>query len=388
MARAELSTRPLTDDDLVGVLEVRHRSFGPSTTSVEEYATRQRPLLDAGRMLGVLAGDEVIAAARILPMQQSWCGRPVPMAGIAGVVVAPEHRGRGVGTLLMRAAIRQAGELGAAVSALYPATVPVYRHLGWELAGLQQRVSVPSHLLRLLGGGAVEVRRATPDDAAVILRHEAGVYQGSRDSGPLLHTAADTEEHLEDPEVFSYVCDDGFVMYGWDGSDLLVHQLVALREESLRALWSVVGSGASTAETVHAYVGPRDPLHLLLPATVALPVQTERWMLRVLDLPGAVTARGFPPAVTCGVPLRTTDPEIPGGDDSWLLHVAGGIGTLERSDVAVQAVHLGARAVAALYAGTPMHVLRQAGLASGGSPAHDAALDSAFGSDAYLLDYF
>ncbi|MBA2550724.1 MAG: hypothetical protein H0V13_06665, partial [Nocardioidaceae bacterium] len=54
MARAELHTRPLTDDDLVGVLEVRRRSFGPSTTSVEEYAARQRLLLDAGRMLGVL----------------------------------------------------------------------------------------------------------------------------------------------------------------------------------------------------------------------------------------------------------------------------------------------------------------------------------------------
>lgn len=388
MARAELHTRPLTDDDLVGVLEVRRRSFGPSTTSVEEYAARQRLLLDAGRMLGVLAGAEVIAAARILPMQQSWGGRPVPMAGIAGVVVAPEHRGRGVGTMLMRATLQRAGELGAAVSALYPAAVPIYRHLGWELAGVHQRVSVPSHLLRALATPAGRVRRATPADIERILRHESRVYERGRDSGPLLHTPAQTRAQLEDPDVFSYVCDDGFVMYGWHGADLLVHQLVAECQESLRALWSVVGSGSSTAETVHAYVGPRDPLHLLLPATVALPVQTERWMLRVLDLPGAVAARGFPPAVTCAVPLRTTDHEATEADGSWLLHVAGGIGTLEGCDVEAEAVHLGARAVAALYAGTPVSVLRRAGLVSSGSPTHDAALDAAFGSDAYLLDYF
>ncbi len=46
---------------------------------------------------------------------------------------------------------------------------------------------------------------------------------------------------------------------------------------------------------------------------------------------------------------------------------------------------LGARGLAALYAGTPVTVLRQAGLASSGSPEDDAALDAAF---AYMLDPF
>jgi hypothetical protein len=42
-----------------------------------------------------------------------------------------------------------------------------------------------------------------------------------------------------------------------------------------------------------------------------------------------------------------------------------------------------------LYAGTPLHVLRTAGLASGGNPAGDSLFDAAFaGSPAYLLEYF
>ncbi len=388
MARVELRTRPLGTADVARVLEVRRRSFGPSGVSVEEYATRHRPLLDAGRILGVVAGDEVVAAARILPMHQSWGGRSVAMAGIAGVVVAPEHRGRGVGSLLMRATLQRAGELGAAVSVLYPATVPVYRRLGWEVAGVQQRISVPSHLLRVLGGRDVAVRRATPADAGAMLAIERRVYRWGLDSGPLLNTPAETGERLEDDAVFSYVCDDGFVMYGWQGSDLLVHQLVADREESVRALWSVVGSGSSTAKTVHAYVGPRDPLHLLLPATVALSVQTERWMLRVLDLPGAIAARGFPSAVTCEVPLRVDDHEIADATGSWRLRVADGAGVLERSDAGDNDTTVGARGIAAMYAGTPMHALRRTGLVRGGSPQHDAALDAAFAGDAYLLDYF
>jgi hypothetical protein len=49
---------------------------------------------------------------------------------------------------------------------------------------------------------------------------------------------------------------------------------------------------------------------------------------------------------------------------------------------------LGARGLAALYAGTPVSTLRQAGLAAGGSPADDAALDTAFAGTAHMLDAF
>jgi hypothetical protein len=51
-------------------------------------------------------------------------------------------------------------------------------------------------------------------------------------------------------------------------------------------------------------------------------------------------------------------------------------------------LELGARGLAALYAGTPVAALRRAGLASGGNPAADAALDGAFAATPYMLDSF
>jgi hypothetical protein len=41
-----------------------------------------------------------------------------------------------------------------------------------------------------------------------------------------------------------------------------------------------------------------------------------------------------------------------------------------------------------MYAGAPLISLRQAGLAGGGSPADDAALDAAFAATSYMLDGF
>ena len=68
-------------------------------------------------------------------MRQWWHGRAVPMAGVGGVKVAPEQRGRGTGRALMTEVLRVIADRGYPLSVLYPATAPLYRSLGWELAG-------------------------------------------------------------------------------------------------------------------------------------------------------------------------------------------------------------------------------------------------------------
>ena len=378
-----LEIRDLTVDDLDDVLAVRTRAFGGARADARE---REQALMEARRSLGVVSDGRVVAAARILPMRQFWGGRLVPMSGIGGVAVAPEQRGRGVGSLLMRAVVGQARELGDAVSALYPATVPVYRRLGWEYVGAQHRVSIPTEALRGLRADAAEVVPATAADVSVVLAAVRAVHQRDGASGPLAHTEDETRHLLDDADVFSYRCDDGFCSYGWDGDDLLVSELTAGSTASARALWSVVGSGSSTAETVHAYVSPRDPLPLLLDAPVKTEAQAERWMLRLLDVGAAIAARGFPAGIGCEVALTVEDAQLPDNAGDWLLKVEAGRGELVAGGSG--GVRLDARGIAAMYAGVPLSVLRIAGLATGGRTEDDAALDTAFASAPYLLDYF
>jgi predicted acetyltransferase len=114
-------------------------------------------------------------------------------------------------------------------------------------------------------------------------------------------------------------------------------------------------------------------------------------MLRVVDAPAAIAARGFPAATSLTVPLHIADETRPANSGRWQLTVAGGAGTLDPlgPDASeVPAVTLGARGLAALYAGTPLVTLRQAGLAAGGTAADDAALDAAFAATPYMLDAF
>src|SRR4051794_15158587 len=133
---ADLEVRDLAAEHHDQALGVRLRSFGPLPAEASEWwRTHFERMIAARRALGVFAGAELVATARLHQYQQLWGGRALPMAGIAGVVVAPEWRGRGVARLLVTASIDRAIELGDVVSVLFPAVVTPYRRLGWEVAG-------------------------------------------------------------------------------------------------------------------------------------------------------------------------------------------------------------------------------------------------------------
>ena len=386
----KFTTRDLTTEDLDVAFDVRSRSFGPLDPSMRDWWNDvQQESINEHRSIGVFDGGRLLADAKVRLYQQFWGGRPMPMGGVAGVVVAPDARGRGVGSRLMTALAQRSRELGDLVSALYPATIPMYRALGWEVVGAQHRISMSAEALRTLGGKDVPLRPAAESDVKSCLRSLHDWYAALRASGPRLPSEADVRKEFTDDGVMSYVTDGGHVVFAWHDNDLLVSSLCADTPEVTRALWSLVGSGSSIATRVKAYVAPDDPIHLLLPEEVAHETSLQRWMLRVMDAPRAVAARGFSPGVAGTAGVAVEDQLLPLNSGQWRLEVSGGRGELTRADTTSASLRVGPNGFAALYAGTPVHVLRAAGLASGGEPTGDELLDTAFaGRPAYLLEYF
>jgi predicted acetyltransferase len=384
--------RDLDLDDLDAAQDVRRRSFGPMPGGHRDaWDALQTRAAAAGRLLAAYADRTVVGMARIMPFRQWWGGSPLPLAGIGGVVVAPEFRGRGIGAALMSAVVTRAAQQGFPLSALYPATVPPYRAVGYELAGARRIAEVPGPGLRgLLGRDrSAEISRAGPGDEQHVVDTIARVHEQSRVSGPFDFEAVEWSSELEDPDFFGYLAEDGFVGYNFDGSDtLFVASLVGSSERTLRTLWSLVGSGSSIAPTVRACVGPADPVYWLHPDPRIRVHKEDWWMLRVLDVSAAVTRRGYPPGLTVDLRLTLTDPLIPGNSGGFRLVVADGRASLAAAEVAADATRLGERGLAAMFAGTPMATLRRTGLAVGGSTVDDERLDVAFAAQPFMTDYF
>jgi predicted acetyltransferase len=407
-----LTIRPFrAGDDLAAELDLRHRAFGPADLTRDQWLDELNACVAESRLLGVWDGGELVGAARFYPMLQWWQGRAVPMAGVAGVKVAPEARRRGIGTAMMRALLDTLAERGYPLSALYPATTRLYRSLGWEIAGGYYLAEIPARSLaslappdpraagdRAAAGEQVRIRRARPEDAAEVIAVLGEVHRRNADCGPSTRDADGIARWLARPEMFAYLADDGFLAYRWDGSDaaLLVQVIQAASAQTTRALWEIVGSHASVARIVRAAVGPDDPVGWLLgEADLGFGLH-EAWMLRMVSAAAAIEGRGFPPAVRVSVPLLLADSEIAANAGPRTLVVSGGRGSLRPGvDGAATAgsgpadpVVLGPRGFAALYAGVPVPTLRRAGLLSGGGERTDADLAAAFAARSFSLDHF
>ena len=389
------------DDDLGAQLELNERSFGVKSPGARDHWQQTVARLVAqGRCLGAFTGGRPVGAAMFHDMRQWGRGRAVPMAGASSVQVAPEERGQGIGRRLMVALLEEMATRGYPLSVLYPATMPMYRSLGWELAGARETAEIPVRSLRPLAPGdlsgdapPVALRRARPGDAAAVISVIGRVHEAARDCGPITWDEASVRLWLDDPESYAFLCDDGFLSYHWhDGNDaLFVEAAEAISFPTVRAFWSHVGSHASIAEKVYARVGAADAFWWLTRERDADVTHRSMWMLRVVDAPAAIAARGFPAGTSLSVPLDIADHTRPANSGRWELTVAEGKGALNPRPAPPAAgaqLALGPRGLAALYAGTPVATLRQAGLASGGSAEGDAALDAAFGATAYMLDSF
>ncbi len=390
-------------------LDLAMRSFGP----LEESRLRAtlEPAMVAGRCLGAFDGDQLVGSALYHDLRQWWYGRPVPMAGVAGVQVAPEYRGQGVGRAVMTALAQLMAERGYPLSVLYPATTTIYRSLGWEIAGHQYEAVLPARALSEMARPDVKtvgIRRPGPDDAAEVLEVIGRAHADARDCGPISWDEATVRRWLtrpgwySDTDRYAYLAPDGFLGYRWQrGHDeIFVDRVVAASAATTQALWAVAASNSSIAETVRARVGPSDPLWWMLREQDANIAERESWMLRLLDAPAAIAARGFPRA-DLAVPLQVTDDLLAANSGRWELTVRAGVGRLSRyrTELGISPaasaspggrtpLTLSARGLAALYAGTPVATLRRASLADGGSPDADAALDAAFAATPYMLDGF
>ncbi len=180
--------RPITgDDDMKAQLDLGQRAFGVSSAGQRagwSYLAGLRA--GQGLFLGAFDQGRPAGAAMIHDMRQWWLGRAVPCAGIASVKVAPEYRGAGIGRRLMTALLDAVAERGYPLSALYPATMPIYRSLGWELAGGKYVATVPARSLRTL---------VDPDAAAIRSTAARGQAAPWRVPQPARHPPGRARQH-------------------------------------------------------------------------------------------------------------------------------------------------------------------------------------------------
>jgi predicted acetyltransferase len=354
MDQADGSYRPLESDAEIDALAIlAGQSFAVGTDKARLWLAGNRDRLRVWRR-----GDEVAGGLLLIPMGQFFGGRSVPMTGVAGVCVGPDARGRGGATFLMREALAEMRQGRVALSTLYPATLPLYRRVGYELAGGQYDLEVPVGSLAR-EPAALPVRAMTIDDRprveAAYLAH-ARLRPGWLDRGPYIWDRVRRREG--EREVYGYVVGEteveGYLAFTQrprdeGGYDLLCRDLVAVTPGGAARLLSFFAGHRSIARVVKWRGSPDDPLLVSLPERGWKVALADSWMLRLVHVEEALAARGYSPAVEARLELEVADEVLPDNQGRLVLEVAGGRAEVRPGGSGALRVHV--RALASLYAG-------------------------------------
>ena len=329
-------------------------AFGASDTEARRWVERNDP--GTGRVL--IEDGSLVGGLFIHPMGQCFGERVVPMVGIGGLGMDPGARAAGGATHLMRETVRALHADGVAISTLFPATQPLYRRSGYELAGSHFRVTVQTDRLRT-HDRELAVRRATDSDIADIDRLHV---LDARENGGNIERSPMMWARIRDPEeghphAFVVERDDGLEGYLYYVSkpnarghqDLSISDVVVRTPAAARRVLTFVLDHRSLVDSVTWRGHPAHPL-LLQAREQRHDIRLwDTWMLRIVDVERALALRGYPLGVEAEVHLKITDDLIEANQGRFVLRVSNGEATVERGGDG--RVALDVRALAPLYSG-------------------------------------
>jgi predicted acetyltransferase len=384
----DVEVRVAREGELLEFAALREQGYAIPAGQREQWADQMLRTGRTERLLGAHREGRLVGMLNVLAFGQWFGARSVPMAGVASVVVAPEQRGFGIAPRLLAHALDLMAQRGEVISTLGPATSWVYRKTGWEHGGWYGVATVRTSDLVALPNVGMRERPARPEDRAGIV----AAYDRAAVTRPgfLARPPWLWDERLVDvPHRYVYVVErdgeiDGYVAYSQSaatrGYTVWVDDLVAVDGDTERTLWRHLGAHVAQADRVTVAGVPLDALALILPEQTIRPVGQQIWMTRIVDAPGAVAARGYPPSARVDVALRLVDPMVGTNDGCWRLVVDGGEGRLEALDASSDPdVEMTINGFASLYTGwSTTAVLAESGMARGVTPAVARDLDAIF----------
>ncbi|MCZ6697788.1 MAG: GNAT family N-acetyltransferase [Planctomycetota bacterium] len=330
---------------------------GAFNTTVEECGEWiDRAGIDQLRV--IRPGGRVGGCLVLIPMGQWFGGRSVPMTGIAGVAIAPEHRGnRGAGGL-MSSMLAEMYEKGQFLSTLYASTQPLYRRAGYEQAGTTFDILLATSQIDIRDRD-LSVRPIGPEDdpaVAACYRQWAMRHDGSLDRRDYIWRRIRTPRKntargylVEGPSGV-----EGFLYYMQVEAkggrySLKLTDVTSVTRSAARRLLTFLADHRSMAFRVQWQGGPADTLLTMLREQRSRMRLWEYWMLRIVDVAGALEARGYAADRGARVHFEVRDDVLPQNNGRFVLEVSDGRGKVSRGGDG--RVGIDVRGLAAMYTG-------------------------------------
>jgi predicted acetyltransferase len=386
--------RPLLPDEESEFFAVTAHALTVEVSSSWTDVFKER--IGAENLRVVRRDGQLAGGLGVYRMGQWFGGRVIPSGGVCLVGIAPEFRGQGLAGFALQSLLEELHADGTPLACLFPSTQRLYRSVGFEQAGSRCRYKLPLGSINL-ADRELPVTRIEPEAAAELFGPVAQ-ERARRSNGNLARSGGlwDRLTHHPDKTQYSGLIgtpDDpqGFLCYRYEhaGEQTIVHvtDMAALTPAAVGRLWTFLADHSSIPSHVTWSGPPTDPLLVATQECKHTPVELLRWMLRIVDVKGALEARGYPRDVRGEVHFEITDGLLPHNCGRWVLQVVDGRGTLSAGGNGD--LRLDIRGLAPLYSSfLSPDALRSTGLIDGGDAALEAATRIFAGPEPWMPEIF
>ncbi|MET9145393.1 GNAT family N-acetyltransferase [Streptomyces sp. NPDC058319] len=315
-----MDIRTTTDEDFDAFVETVHAAFGHFPETPVEGGGLWWSALETDRcLLARTADGRPVGTAATYPFELTLPGDTlVPASGVTAVGVLPSHRRRGVLSSMMRHQLDEVRARGEFLSVLLASEALIYGRFGYGPATYTARLTVPRHRAALAvprAQAATGASGAGPDDGSVEILRRAecqelleDVYDRYRRTQPgaLSRPHRWWAQRAGQPPVSPaprYVAvhrdtdgvPDGYASYSIESGTLTVDETIATDDAVFTALARCVLGHDLVSQVVFKHVPPGHPLRWQFADLRAGEVSGDTdWLwVRLLDVPGALTARGW-----------------------------------------------------------------------------------------------
>ncbi len=302
---------------------------------------------DAGRVVGGVG---------FYRMAEWFGGKSVGLAGVAGVGIVPESRGRGLAAKMLGDLLREIAAEGVPLAGLYASTATLYRSIGFEQAGVALVFRANTGAVGK-GSHDLPCREVDPKNWEIfkpLYDARARSWTGHLDRTPSIWERTMTPRR--GTLIYAYAVGEpieGYVVFqqtpleaNW--FDVRIRDIVFSTPAAAQRIIALLSDLRALARWVTWTGVASDPLVMLLPEQTQEVTSNERWMLRILDVQRALEQRGWPP-ISGEVHLRIRDRLLAANDATFVLHVDRGDAKVERGGRGD--VTMDIRALSAMYTG-------------------------------------
>jgi predicted acetyltransferase len=183
----------------------------------------------------------------------------------------------------------------------------------------------------------------------------------------------------------------GYIIFrqrrGENESYLIVRDWVILTTAAAKSFWAFLAKHRSMVDKVQWRGSVVESLSLLLPEQTLDPEFVERWLLRIVSVKKALSARGYPPGIESELHLEVHDDLLEANCGKFILSVANGRGEVTRGGRGE--MKLDVRGLAPLYTNlfTP-HQLQRSGYLQATETAIATATALFTHSSPWMPDFF